>query len=410
MPDPIETKLQAARTRLILEKPFLGALVMHLPLVAADPRWCETIATDARAFYYNPRFIAGLNLAETQFMLAHEALHCALAHFARRAHRVRRRWDVACDHAVNLLLVDEGLVPPPGSLVNPRYRGLAAEEIYPLVPVHSDERTLDCHVFDGGDRTAADGRGGAAHSGTLAPRGSRGEIASEAAAVSAVRGAPEAPWTGASCRDASGLALAWRMRLASAAQQALRAGRLNPSWRRLVDHLIEPQLSWHALLARYLMNVARDDYSFLRASRREGEALLPGLASGEIALVVALDTSGSITREELARFVSELNALKGQVRARIWLHACDEALAPEGPWIFEPWEPLALPERIPGGGRTRFTPVFEWVETQGIKPDLLVYFTDAEGEFPSGPPPYAMLWLVKGRAPVPWGERVQLNY
>ncbi len=46
----IETKLAAARTRLILDKPFLGSLVMHLPLKAADPKWCETTATDARHF------------------------------------------------------------------------------------------------------------------------------------------------------------------------------------------------------------------------------------------------------------------------------------------------------------------------------------------------------------------------
>ena len=38
----LETKLAAARTRLILEKPFLGALVMHLPLKAADAKWCKT--------------------------------------------------------------------------------------------------------------------------------------------------------------------------------------------------------------------------------------------------------------------------------------------------------------------------------------------------------------------------------
>jgi len=30
--EPILTKLAAARTRLIMERPFLGALVMHLPL------------------------------------------------------------------------------------------------------------------------------------------------------------------------------------------------------------------------------------------------------------------------------------------------------------------------------------------------------------------------------------------
>ncbi|MCW8902666.1 DUF2201 family putative metallopeptidase, partial [Sedimenticola sp.] len=53
----IETKLSAARTRLILDKPFLGALVLRLPMLKADPAWCQTTATDARAFYYNSEFI-----------------------------------------------------------------------------------------------------------------------------------------------------------------------------------------------------------------------------------------------------------------------------------------------------------------------------------------------------------------
>ena len=86
----VATKLGAARTRLILERPFIGALVMHLPLRPADPAWCETVATDARALYFNPGYIASLTFAQTQFVLAHEAMHCALAHFARRRHRVRR--------------------------------------------------------------------------------------------------------------------------------------------------------------------------------------------------------------------------------------------------------------------------------------------------------------------------------
>ena len=144
----LQTKLGAARARLILEQPFIGALVLHLPLVPADPAWCTTMATDARAFYFNPHYIAGLTLAQTQFVLAHEAMHCALGHFARRGHRTRRRWDVACDHAANLLLVDEGFKPPPGALANADFRGLSAEEIYPLVPPDTPERTLDRHLFD----------------------------------------------------------------------------------------------------------------------------------------------------------------------------------------------------------------------------------------------------------------------
>ena len=42
----LKTKLSAARTHLILDKPFLGALALRLPLVAADPGWCRTTATE----------------------------------------------------------------------------------------------------------------------------------------------------------------------------------------------------------------------------------------------------------------------------------------------------------------------------------------------------------------------------
>jgi predicted metal-dependent peptidase len=205
------------------------------------------------------------------------------------------------------------------------------------------------------------------------------------------------------------LATLWKTRLAAAAQQAAQAGRLSESWLRALDLLIQPQLPWRALLARFLASVARDDYSFLRPSRREGEAILPRLASAGIEVVVALDTSGSIGEAELAEFGAEVDALKGQVRARVILHACDQALDPRGPWVFESWEPAVLPRDLKGGGGTRFTPVFEWITRERLRPDLLIYFTDGEGEFPEREPDYPVVWLVKGRAPVPWGERVQLN-
>jgi len=113
----LETKLAAARARLILDKPFLGALALRLPMVPAKKDWCPTTATDARTFYFNPEYIAALSLPETQFVLAHEALHCALSHFARRQHRIKHKWDLACDFAINPLLVDDGLKPPPNSLL-----------------------------------------------------------------------------------------------------------------------------------------------------------------------------------------------------------------------------------------------------------------------------------------------------
>jgi len=387
----IPTKLGAARTRLILERPFIGALVMHLPLVPVTAAWCETVATDARALYYNPAYIAALTLAETQFVLAHEALHCALGHFARRSHRLRRRWDIACDQAVNLLLVEEGLRPPEGALANPDFRGLSAEEIYPLIPPEPAESTLDRHLFDGHEMDSDSGT--VAKAGDECPRDS----------------ARAAPPTGAGLDERAELARRWQSRIVSAAQQARRSGRLAESWLRQVDGVIQPQLPWRMLLARYLMSTARDDYSFQRPPRREGDALLPRLASGEVDLCVAIDTSGSIRAGELAQFVSEVDAIKGQIRARVTLHACDERLDPRGPWEFQHWESIALPQELGGGGGTRFVPVFDWIAGAHRRPDLLLYFTDAEGEFPRHAPAYPVVWLVKGRGRVPWGERIQLN-
>jgi Uncharacterized protein conserved in bacteria len=410
----LETKLSAARTRLILDKPFLGALVLRLPMVAADPRWCKTTATDARTFYYNADYMDALTLDQTQFALAHEALHCALSHFARRQHRDRHRWDVACDLAINPLLVDEGLTPVQDALLLDEYKGMTAEEIYPCLDEAESMQPHDDHVYDqdsgdqggkagsGGDK--GEGGGKATHedkddkggSGKPQPRQEDGQ-----------GGAPRPEPL--SHEERERLSVQWRQRMAGAAQQALQAGKLGGALARLIDHLLQPQLPWRMLLARYMTATARDDYNYSRPSRREGDAIFPSLRSSEIDIVVALDTSGSVSDKEMGEFLAEIDAIKGQVRARVTLHACDAQLADDGPWSYEPWEEFKLPRAFTGGGGTSFLPVFDWLEHEGRRPDLLVYFTDADGAFPKQEPTFPVIWLVKGKGRVPWGQRIQLN-
>lgn len=411
MSNDVDLKLSAARTRLILDKPFLGALVLRLPMVEADPNWCRTTATDARRFYYNRAFIEVLSLDHVQFMLAHEALHCALAHFARRQHRVKHRWDVACDHAINPILVEDGLRPPPGTLLLDEFKDMTAEEIYPYIKDDTDEETLDQHAYDNAEGGQ---RGNQTNPNPTPPQPEQGSKASPDEMNSGGNsqqpaersGVPQPPPLSSTERDT--LAVQWQQRLAGAAQQAMQAGKLGGALARLVDHLLQPQLPWRMLLARYLTSIARDDYSYMRPSRREGSAILPSLRSHHLELTVVLDTSGSITEAELNEFLAEVNAIKGQMQARITLHTCDTQLAADGPWQIEAWEELKLPRTFQGGG-TSFLPPFIWAERQDRQPDLLVYFTDAQGEFPAHEPAYPVLWLVKGRSPVPWGQRVQLN-
>jgi predicted metal-dependent peptidase len=373
-----EGKLAAARTRLILDKPFLGALVLRLPLKAAE--WCRTTATDARAFYYNPRWIESLNGSQVQFALAHEALHCALGHFARRGHRVQRKWDIACDLAINPLLVDEGLVPPAEAFVLDVYRGMAAEEIYPCIDDNDNEtESMDDHLWDPGNESEGD-QGG--------------------------QGSAPAPLT---AQEKEQLQQQWQRHLAAAAQRAREAGKLSGQLARLTEAALAAQVSWRALLAQYLSQAARDDYTWQRPSRREGDVIWPSLRSHSGDIHVAIDVSGSVTEKDLAEFLGELNALKGTTPVRITLFACDSDLAAGAPWTFEPWDELRLPQQFAGGGGTAFTPVFDWIARHGRQPDTLLYFTDAEGEFPKEAPNYPVLWLVKGKAPVPFGRRIQLN-
>ena len=137
--------------------------------------------------------------------------------------------------------------------------------------------------------------------------------------------------------------------------------------------------------------------------------IFPSLRSAQADIVVVLDTSGSISEQEIDEFMSEIDAIKGQLRARIVLLACDAVLAEDGPWLFEPWDEFRLPKSICGGGGTDFRPAFEWAVRQHREPDLLLYFTDAEGDFPEREPNFPVIWLVKGKNPVPWGQRIQLN-
>lgn len=437
MSEDIERKLGAARTKLILDKPFLGALVLRLPMVAAKSEWCPTTFTDAKKFYYNAEYIEEISSAHVQFVLSREALHCALSHFARRGHRIKHLWDLACDFAINPILVSEGLEPPADVLVMKQYDNMTAEEIYPLLEDNDNdqERDLQDNKDDEDDNdqgkddkskgakgksNKSDGNGGTPdQEDQTSDQGAGGEKNENADQGGQAKpqlsennegsGGADEPQPLTETEKES-LSIQWQQRMAGAAQQAMAAGKLGESMMRLVDFLLQPQLPWRSLLARYMNAVARDDYTYSRPSSRRGDpALFPSLRSAQLNVTVALDISGSISDKEIKEFVSEIDAIKGSVRARVTLQACDAKLAEGGPWEFEPWEEFSVSMKLKGGGGTKFTPIFDWVNMQDSMPDLLVYFTDAQGEFPKIEPPYPVIWLVKGKTKVPFGQRIQLN-
>jgi len=78
----------------------------------------DTMATDGKNVFVNPRFAKSLTDEQMVFVICHEILHVLLKHFTRAtAHNVllsnepqREKWNYATDYELNPLLVDEGLL------------------------------------------------------------------------------------------------------------------------------------------------------------------------------------------------------------------------------------------------------------------------------------------------------------
>lgn len=117
-----------ARTELIVSRRFYGVLVSNVEPMPS--RKFPTMATDGKRHFFNPEFICELTQAEVLGVQAHETEHDARRHHSRRAGRDPQKWNEACDYAINLDLIDEGFVLPKGALIDERFRGMSAEDIY----------------------------------------------------------------------------------------------------------------------------------------------------------------------------------------------------------------------------------------------------------------------------------------
>jgi hypothetical protein len=138
---PAAERIRKARTALLLDHPFFGSLLFRLK--GEECRSIPTMATNGVVLRYNPAFVDTLNAATLAGVLAHEVMHPALQHHTRRVKRDPRRWNEACDYAINPLLLDAGLSLPDDVLVDPRFRGMSAEQIYNLREAEAQPQSDD---------------------------------------------------------------------------------------------------------------------------------------------------------------------------------------------------------------------------------------------------------------------------
>jgi predicted metal-dependent peptidase len=385
MNEMIKNKLIKARINLLTSQPFYGTLALRLQLLEmpdalramfASRGLPATLAVDGKRIFYAPEFIESLSLELVQSAIAHEIGHCIWEHINRRGSRDPEKWNAAGDYVINPSLKDAGFPLGDGWLYDPQYAGMTADQVYRMLP----------------DR----------------PKGGQGKNP---------KGGGPAPWGNPLCDilDAESkkdplMQDEWKIAVTQAAAAAQQAGKLPADMKRFVEEMNNPKTDWRTELRRFVTEIAKDDYSWVRPNKKMLGAhgfYLPSLYSEQIGhIVIAIDTSGSITQPMLNIFGSEIDSIRTAVKPQMTtVIYCDAEVNHVDEFTAED----VLELNMHGGGGTSFVPPFKYVEEHGINPRAFMYMTDGYGSAPSHPPEYPVLWCMTTDVRLPWGEHIDLD-
>jgi predicted metal-dependent peptidase len=371
-------KVTKAKMALIYDQPFFATVALSLKYIVNNN--IETASTDGFSVFYNEKFFESLTPAEAKGVLAHEVMHVANLHHTRRAHRDIKKWNKACDYAINQMLIDSGFVLPDGVLIDKRFVNMSAEDIYAQLPNEPNGQ---------GNGNNGTGQG------------------NDPGQCGGVQDAPAETQTEMQQRETETKQL-----IAQAAQAAQAQGKLPAHLKRFIDEMLEPVVSWVDVLNNFITEIARNDYSFKMPNNRyiAQNLYMPTLRNVEKGkFVLMVDTSGSINETLLNKFAAEMQNILTDVAHTISVMYIDSELYEQHIQEFESDDELKLTPQ--GGGGTDFKPGFEYLQKELIECAAVVYFTDGYcNSFPDTPDA-PVLWAVhnnKKFAP-PFGEIVHIN-
>lgn len=189
-------------------------------------------------------------------------------------------------------------------------------------------------------------------------------------------------------------------------------GELPAAMHREFERIARSRVDWRRELWRFVSDRQSDFTEFENRHIHRG-LYVEELRVDGLSVVVAIDTSGSVSADELGVFMKELDAMqKLHFDVNVVLYFCDAQA--HGPFKLSGKTP---PTQAPvGGGGTSFTPVFDAVNQLGLieKPDCLIYFTDGFGDFPPSPPAFPVLWVLCRdgceESDVPFGMTIRVPY
>jgi predicted metal-dependent peptidase len=353
--------------------PFFLPSIARIEFIAAKfpPTACVDLKGRIRV---NPEFAGTLKDSELQFVIAHELMHLLMLHHDRRGHRDPLRWNIATDLIINRTLKNVAnqagagsfTMPSVGIIADEDQAEMTAEQLYSELPEPSAQQK-------------------AQHSQGTMPVG---------AGCGPQPG--DQPGDGDTEQDKlteDQLKRQWRE---CAAQSQLSGRQAGTQEGNMLADLLDvppPKVRWSEVLRgalyRAIAEAGRDDVSWSRRSRRSGtEIILPGGITYRCKASVVIDSSGSMSDEDLARCVAETTAIVNNCRVPVFLVVHDHAVQ-EACWIRPGARTTVhnnIKKRMKGRGGTSFVEAYDRVEKEPGKFNVMVHLTDGEVyEWPNRP-------------------------
>lgn len=384
-------RMTEERALLIKNNPFFGHLSMGLQLACAP---CKTACTDGSRLIFDPAFAEKLSDQELQFVILHEVLHCVFRHCIRGKGLHSVLYNIACDIVVNSTILamwgqesmmiagEKAMHLAPDGKEGREYN---AEEIYQML-IHQNHT-------NGISQMQTDNKGFEKSS------FDRHDI-----------------WQGI-C-DKAQLQDNWNRKIQSAFRQCGDSTGMPQQVRTIVQDIAHRSgLNWKQLLHDFLQSDTYD-YNFLPPDRRYAfsDFYLPAYNMDKEHqtaddIWVCIDTSGSVTGEELTCTMAEILDAMRQAGLKGRISFFDSNITEPEPFEFENDLKNLTAQ---GGGGTSFHIIFRYLKEK-LYPDLpraILIFTDGYARFPEEKAALdvPVLWLIckGGNADVPWGQVIQL--
>lgn len=407
-------RMTEERALLIKNNPFFGHLSMGLQLACAP---CKTACTDGSRLIFDPAFAEKLSDQELQFVILHEVLHCVFRHCIRGKGLHSVLYNIACDIVVNSTILamwgqesmmiagEKAMHLAPDGKEGREYN---AEEIYQML-IHQNHT-------NGIYQMQTDQNNANKSSQMQTNQNPPTSMQTDNEGFEKSSFDRHDIWQGI-C-DKAQLQDNWNRKIQSAFRQCGDSTGMPQQVRTIVQDIARRSgLNWKQLLHDFLQSDTYD-YNFLPPDRRYAfsDFYLPAYNMDEEHqtaddIWVCINTSGSVTGEELTCTMAEILDAMRQAGLKGRISFFDSNITEPEPFEFENDLKNLTTQ---GGGGTSFHIIFRYLKEK-LYPDLpraILIFTDGYARFPEQKAALdvPVLWLIckGGNADVPWGQVIQL--